>query len=223
MDIFSYNSTRDRLFSFILNFYNMDKTKKVYLAIFFIALIISGIKPHDYFTWFLEVVPALIALVILILTYKKFRFSNFIYGLILFHSIILMIGGHWTYAEVPFGYWIQDIFNFSRNHYDRFGHLMQGFVPTMIARELIIKNNLIPNRKWMNFFIIFTILGFSAFYEFFEWWTSLATGETANSFLGTQGDVWDTQWDMFMCLIGSISALLTLSKLHDKYLKNASK
>jgi putative membrane protein len=198
----------------------MDKTKKAYLIIFFAALIISGINPHDYFTWFLEVIPALIALAILIVTYKKFQFSNFIYGLILFHSIVLMIGGHWTYAEVPFGFWIQDIFNFSRNHYDRFGHLMQGFVPAMVARELIIKNNIIPNRKWMNFFIIFTILGFSAFYEFFEWGMSVWTGEAADSFLGTQGDVWDTQWDMFMCFIGSTLAILTLSRFHDKYLKN---
>lgn len=189
------------------------------LAVFFIALIISGIKPHDYFTWFLEVVPALIALAILAATYKKFQFSNFIYGLILFHSIILMIGGHYTYALTPIGFWLQDFFDFSRNHYDRFGHLMQGFVPALVARELIIQKNIIPSRKWMNFFIIFTVLGFSAFYEFFEWGMSLATGESATAFLGTQGDIWDTQWDMFMCFIGSILALLTLSKLHDKYLK----
>jgi putative membrane protein len=196
----------------------MDKTKKIYLIIFFAVLIWSGIKPHDYFTWFLEVVPALIALFILFVTYKKFQFSNFIYSLILFHSIVLMIGGHWTYAEVPFGFWIQDIFNFSRNHYDRFGHLMQGFVPALVARELIIRNNIIPNRKWMTFFIIFTILGFSAFYEFFEWGMSLATGESATAFLGTQGDIWDTQWDMFMCFIGSILSLGFFSKIHDWYL-----
>jgi putative membrane protein len=201
----------------------MDKTKKIYLTVFFITLAVSAIKPHDYFTWFLEIVPALIALVILVATFKRFQFSNFIYGLILFHSIVLMIGGHWTYAEVPFGYWIRDIFNFSRNHYDRFGHLMQGFVPALVARELILKNNIIPSRKWMNFFIIFTILGFSAFYEFFEWGMSVATGEAANSFLGTQGDVWDTQWDMFMCLIGSTSALLTMSRFHDRFLGNLKK
>jgi putative membrane protein len=201
----------------------MDKTKKIYLVVFFIALAVSAIKPHDYFTWFLEVVPALIALVILAVAYKKFQFSNFIYGLIFFHSIVLMIGGHWTYAEVPFGYWIRDIFNFSRNHYDRFGHLMQGFVPALVARELIIKNNIIPSKKWMNFFIIFTILGFSAFYEFFEWGMSVVTGEAANSFLGTQGDVWDTQWDMFMCLIGSCLALLTMGRIHDKFLGNLKK
>jgi putative membrane protein len=201
----------------------MDKTKKAYLIIFFVALIISGINPHDYFTWFLEVIPALVALVILVTTYKKFQFSNFIYGLILFHSIVLMIGGHWTYAEVPLGFWIQDVFNFSRNHYDRFGHLMQGFVPALVAREMIIRNNIISNRKWMTFFIIFTILGFSAFYEFFEWGMSLATGESATAFLGTQGDVWDTQWDMFMCLIGSTLAILTMGRFHDKFLKNLKK
>jgi len=196
----------------------MDRTKKIYLAIFFIALVASGIKPLDYFTWFLEIVPAFIALVILATTYKKFQFSNFIYGLILFHSIVLMIGGHWTYAEVPLGYWIKEMFNFSRNHYDRFGHLMQGFVPTMVARELIIRRNIVPDRKWMNFFIVFTILGFSACYEFFEWGMSILTGEAADAFLGTQGDIWDTQWDMFMCFVGSILALLTMSSLHDKLL-----
>ncbi len=196
----------------------MDKTKKVLLIVFFAVLIWSGIKPHDYFTWFLEVIPALLALVILVTTFKKFQFSNFIYGFILFHSIVLMIGGHWTYAQVPFGFWIRDIFDFSRNHYDRFGHLMQGFVPALVARELIIKNDIIPSRKWMNFFIIFTILGFSAFYEFFEWGMSLATGESAAAFLGTQGDVWDTQWDMLMCFIGSVLALAFFSKIHDWYL-----
>lgn len=201
----------------------MDKTKKVMLAVFFIALIISGIKPHDYFTWFLEVVPALIALAILAATYKKFQFSNFVYGLILFHSIILMIGGHYTYALTPIGFWLQDFFDFSRNHYDRFGHFIQGFVPALAARELIIRKNIIPSRKWMNFFIIFTILGFSAFYEFFEWGMSLATGESATAFLGTQGDVWDTQWDMFMCFIGSALALLIFSKLHDKIIDQIKK
>jgi len=197
----------------------MDKTKKIMLAIFFIALIISGIKPHDYFTWFLEVIPALLALAILAVTYKKFQFSNFIYGFILFHLIILIIGGHYTYALTPIGFWIQDLFDFSRNHYDRFGHLMQGFVPALVARELIIKKNIIPNRKWMAFFIVFTILGFSAFYEFFEWGMAILTGDSATAFLGTQGDVWDTQWDMFMCFVGSILALILLSKIHDKYIK----
>ena len=196
----------------------MDKTTKVLLIVFFAVLIWSGIKPHDYFTWFLEVIPALLALVILVTTFKKFQFSNFIYDLILFHSIILMIGGHYTYALTPIGFWIQDLFDFSRNHYDRFGHLMQGFVPALVAHELIIRKNIIPDRKWMAFFVVFTILGLSAFYEFFEWGMSLATGESATAFLGTQGDVWDTQWDMFMCFIGSVLALTFFSKIHDWYL-----
>ncbi len=201
----------------------MDRTKKVLLLVFFWVLVWSGIKPHDYFTWFLEVVPALAALAILAATYKKFQFSNFVYALICFHSIILMVGGHTTYAEQPLFNWIRDEFGLARNYYDRLGHLMQGFVPALVAWELIVRKNIMSSRKWMNFFIIFTILGFSAFYEFFEWGMAILTGDSATAFLGTQGDVWDTQWDMFMCFVGSILALLTLSKLHDKYLNRLSK
>jgi putative membrane protein len=202
---------------------NIMQSKNTYslslIIIFFILLAVSAIHPHDYFTWFLEIVPALLALAILTTTYKRFRFSNFTYTFIFIHALILVLGGHYTYAEVPFGYWMKDIFDFSRNHYDRVGHFAQGFVPALVARELIIKKNIVHGYGWQIFFIIFTILGFSAFYEFFEWWTAIATGEAANAFLGTQGDIWDTQWDMFMCFSGSIVALLFLSKLHDKYVK----
>jgi putative membrane protein len=179
----------------------------------------SGIKPVDYFTWFLEVVPALIAFVILALTFKKFRFSNFIYILICFHAMILMIGGHTTYAEMPLFNWIRDTFDLSRNYYDRLGHFAQGFVPALIANELIIRKKIITRRGWRIFFIIFTVLGFSAFYEFFEWWMAISTGDSATAFLGTQGDVWDTQWDMFMCFVGSIVAMLFFSKFHEKQLE----
>jgi putative membrane protein len=192
---------------------------KIVMALTVAVFIWSGIKPHDYFTWFLEVVPALIAFVILALTFKKFRFSNFIYILICFHAMILMIGGHYTYAEVPLFNWLRDTLDLSRNYYDRLGHLAQGFVPALIASEIIIRKNLINGKAWRIFFIIFTILGFSAFYEFFEWGMALATGDSATAFLGTQGDVWDTQWDMFMCLIGSIVALALFSRYHEKKLE----
>jgi len=196
-------------------------TKEIYtlLAIFFLALLISGIRPHDYFTWFLEVLPAVLGLVILVFTYKRFRFTNFIYVLVLIHSIILMIGGHYTYAEVPFFDWVRHVLGLARNHYDRVGHFSQGFFPAMIAREVLIRNSVVRKKKWLGVFIVSICLAASAIYEFFEWWTALATGEAAAAFLGTQGDPWDTQWDMFLAFIGSITALLLLSKIHDKYLK----
>lgn len=192
---------------------------KIVIALTVAVFVWSGIKPHDYLTWFLEVVPALIAFAILAFTYHKFRFSNFIYILICLHAMILMIGGHTTYAEMPLFNWLRDTFDLSRNYYDRLGHFAQGFVPALIANEIIIRKNLINGKAWRMFFIIFTILGFSAFYEFFEWGMALATGDSATAFLGTQGDVWDTQWDMFMCLIGSITALFAFSRLHEKQLE----
>ena len=192
---------------------------KIVLILTFVVFIWSGIKPHDYFTWFLEIVPALIAFAILSLTYKKFRFSNFIYILICFHATILMIGGHYTYAEMPLFNWIRDTFELQRNYYDRLGHFAQGFIPALVASELIIRKHLIALRGWRIFFIIFTILGFSACYELFEWGMAIWTGDSATAFLGTQGDIWDTQWDMFMCLIGSIVAMLGFSRFHERQMK----
>jgi putative membrane protein len=192
---------------------------KIVIILTVVVFVWSGIKPHDYFTWFLEVVPALIAFAILALTYKKFRFSNFIYILICFHAMILFVGGHTTYAEMPLFNWLRDTFDLGRNYYDRFGHFAQGFVPALIANEIIIRKKLINEKAWRMFFIIFTILGFSACYEFFEWGMAVATGDSATAFLGTQGDVWDTQWDMLMCLIGSVTALITLSRFQEKKLE----
>ncbi len=197
----------------------MDKTKTVLLVIFFAFLAWSCINPHDYFTWFLEVIPAILALLILSVTYTRFPFSNFIYLLICVHALVLMVGGHYTYAEVPFGYWMKEAFNFSRNHYDRIGHFAQGFVPALVVREVVIRRKIIRGEVWQYFFITAAVLGFSALYELFEWGTALATGEAANAFLGTQGDAWDTQWDMFMCLIGALTALIIMSKVQDNYLK----
>ena len=192
---------------------------KIVILLTVAVFIWSGINPYDYFTWFLEVVPALIAFAILALTYKKFRFSNFIYILICFHAMILMIGGHTSYAEMPLFNWLRDTFGLERNYYDRVGHFAQGFVPALIANEIILRKKIIIQRGWRIFIIIFTILGFSAFYEFFEWWMALLTGDSATAFLGTQGDVWDTQWDMFMCFIGSILAMLGFSKFQERQIE----
>ncbi|OPY08391.1 MAG: Inner membrane protein YjdF [Syntrophus sp. PtaB.Bin001] len=190
----------------------------IYIIVFFLALLASGIHPKDQFTWFLEVLPALIAFTILAITFKKFRFSNLLYFLILIHSIVLMIGGHWTYAEVPFFNWLRDMEIFSRNNYDKVGHFMQGFVPVLVAREIIIRKAIVNGRTWTNFFAISVVLAASAIYEFIEWWISLLTGSKGDAFLGTQGYVWDTQSDMLFCLIGAVTAILAVSRIHDHIL-----
>ncbi len=193
--------------------------KYIWLSIYFAVLIWSGIDPKDYFTWFLEVFPALIGLGVMIYSYKSFPLTPLVYTLILIHSIILMVGGHYTYAEVPLFDWIKDSFDLSRNNYDKVGHFAQGFIPAMIAREIIIRKSVINGAAWRNFFIISFVLAFSAFYELIEWWVAISSGEGAEAFLGTQGYIWDTQSDMFWALCGSIIALLLLSKYHDKELK----
>jgi putative membrane protein len=195
------------------------KKEKIYptlwLTIFFAVFIWSVIKPHDYFTWFLEVFPAMIALVILVSTYRSFQFTHLVYWLILVHAIILMIGGHYTYAEVPLFTRLKDIFDLSRNNYDKLGHFAQGFVPAMVAREILIRKSPLKPGKWLFFIVVCICLAISAFYELIEWWVAVATGEAAESFLGTQGDIWDSQSDMFLALIGAISALVLLGKYHN--------
>ncbi|MBL4912537.1 DUF2238 domain-containing protein [Shewanella schlegeliana] len=190
----------------------------VWLVIFFAVLIWSGIDPKDQFTWFLEVAPALIALPILIYTRNSFALTSLAYGLILVHCIILMVGGHYTYAEVPLFDWISDWTGGERNNYDKVGHFAQGFVPTILAREIFIRLSVVKVGAWCNFLAICFALAFSAFYELIEWWVAELTGEDAEAFLGTQGYVWDTQSDMAMALIGAISAIVFLSRLHDKAL-----
>lgn len=184
-----------------------------------IILILSAVNCHDLFTWFLEVLPVIIAEIVLIVTYKKFKFTSFVYGLIWIHAIILIVGGHYTYAEMPLFNWIKDIFHFSRNYYDRVGHFAQGFVPAIVIREVFIRNKIIKNMAWTNFIIISICLAISASYELIEFAVAIFTGEAADAFLGTQGDVWDTQWDMAFALIGSIFSIIMLSKYHDKLLK----
>jgi putative membrane protein len=189
-----------------------------WLIIFFTMLLWSAIKPHDYFTWFLEVLPALIGFAILLVTYKRFPLTRLTYWLILLHAIILMIGGHYTYAEVPFFNWIRDAFNLSRNNYDKVGHFIQGFVPAIIAREILIRKSPLKSGKWLFFIVVSICLAISALYELIEWWVALSTGSAADAFLGTQGYIWDTQSDMALALLGAIIALLLLSKYHDRLL-----
>lgn len=193
---------------------------KIFLLIYFIVFIWSAINPKDYFTWFLEVLPAIIALIILTFTYKNFKFTPLVYSLILIHSIILMVGGHYTYSEVPLFDFIKDIFNQDRNNYDKLGHFAQGFIPAIIAREIIIRKNIINIETWRNFFIVCFCLGFSAFYELIEWWVAILSNDSANDFLGTQGYIWDTQSDMAWALFSSIIALTLLRKYHDNQLKS---
>lgn len=191
----------------------------LWLIVFFSVLLWSGIKPHDYFTWLLEVTPALLGLIILAATYKKFKFTPLVYWLILVHCLILMVGGHYTYAEVPLFDWLREVFGWERNNYDKIGHFMQGFVPVIIIRELFIRLDIVKKKKWMPFIIISICLALSVAYEFVEWFVAVGTGTAADSFLGTQGYVWDTQSDMLLCLIGSITALIMLSRAHDKQIK----
>ena len=181
-----------------------------------VALVISGIKPYDRATWWMEVAPVLIAAPILIATYRRFPLTNVLYILICVHALVLILGGAHTYARVPLGFWLQDLLDLERNPYDRIGHLMQGFVPAMIAREILLRTHSVRTRKMAAFLSVCVALAVSAFYELIEWWAALALGQGADEFLGTQGDPWDTQADMFLALIGAAASLLLLSRVQDK-------
>ena len=185
-----------------------------------VVLIWSGIDPKDRPTWFLEVLPAIIGLIVLSITYNSFRLTPLVYTLILAHCIILMVGGHYTYAHVPLFDTLKDLLGSSRNNYDKVGHFAQGFIPALIAREIVLRKKIIYGAAWQLFFIVSFCLGLSAFYELIEWWVALAAGGGAEDFLGTQGYVWDTQSDMGFALLGAIAGLLCLSKLHDRQLAN---
>ena len=194
--------------------------KFAWLSLFFGVLIWSGINPKDQFTWLLEVIPAMIGLALIASTYKYFKLTSLLYFFILVHCIVLMIGGHYTYAEVPL---FDNLFGSERNNYDKVGHFFQGFVPALLAREILLRKQVVNGRGWLTLFVISVSLAFSAFYELIEGWVAVLTGENAEAFLGTQGYVWDTQSDMALALFGAICSLLLLSKLHDtqlKYVKN---
>ncbi len=192
--------------------------KWLWIACFLAVLTWSGIAPRDRVTWILEVAPAVIGAFALLLTRRSFPLTPLVYGLILVHCIILMVGGHYTYAQVPLFDWIRDALGGTRNNYDKLGHFAQGFVPAMIAREILIRKKVINGAGWRNFFTVCFCLALSAFYELIEWWTALASTTGAEDFLGTQGYVWDTQSDMFMALVGAVAALILLGRLHDRQL-----
>ena len=194
----------------------------VLLALAAAVLIWSGIRPHDRYTWWLEVAPVLAGVPILVVTYRRFPLTPLLYRLLFLHAVVLMVGGHYTYARVPVGFRVQEMFGFARNHYDRLGHFAQGFVPAMLARELLRRRTQLPHGGWLFFLATCVALAFSAFYELIEWWTAAASGTAAEAFLGTHGDVWDTQWDMFLALLGAVTAQLLLSRLHEKQLARIS-
>ncbi|MBT8100380.1 MAG: DUF2238 domain-containing protein [Gammaproteobacteria bacterium] len=196
----------------------MSKGRIAWLVIFFAVLIWSGINPKDQVTWGLEVLPAVIAIVILFYTRDTFPLTTLTYVLILIHCVILMVGGHYTYAEVPVGDIFRELVDGTRNNYDKLGHFVQGFIPAIVAREIAIRLNIFNSRAWMNFFIVSMCLGISAFYELIEWWVALLSEEAADSFLGTQGYIWDTQSDMGFALLGAILAIVLLAKTHDQQL-----
>ena len=194
----------------------------ILLTITVAAVVVSGIGPYDRTVWFLEVLPILIGLPILIATYGRFRLTSLVYRLLVLHALILALGAHFTYAQVPAGTWVQELLDLSRNPYDRLGHLAQGFVPAILAREILIRRSPLQPGKWLFFLVVCVCLAFSALYEMFEWWAAVLGGEAADAFLGTQGDVWDTQWDMFLALVGSVLAQLTLARYHDRQLSGQS-
>ena len=190
----------------------------VWCAIFAVVLVWSFVAPKDRLTWWLESVPALIALVVLAATMRRFPLTPLVYLLVLVHSIVLMVGGHYTYAEVPLFDWVKEPLGWTRNNYDKVGHFVQGFAPALIARELLLRRTRLEPGGWLNFIVVCVCLAISAFYELIEWQVATSSGEAADAFLGAQGDVWDTQKDMATALVGAIVAVATLAGVHDREL-----
>ena len=184
----------------------------------FLALVASGIGPHDRTTWVLEVAPVVVALPVLAATWRRFPLTTLAYVLIALHALVLVVGGHWTYARVPVGDWVRDALHLDRNPYDRLGHVMQGVTPAIVAREILLRTSPLRRGAWLSVIVVSMCLAISAVYEMIEWWAAVASGEAAVAFLGTQGDPWDTQWDMFLCGLGAAASLLVFSRLHDRQL-----
>lgn len=201
----------------------MSSETKILLGAALVALVASGVEPHDRLTWLLETFPVMIGATALVWTRLRFPLTPLLYRLLVLHAVILMVGGHYTYAQVPLGFWMQDLFELSRNHYDRIGHLAQGFVPAILVREILVRTSPLGGSRWVPVLVISVCLAFSALYELIEWWSALILGESANAFLGTQGDIWDTQWDMFMALTGAFTALVSLSRLHDRQINRIAR
>jgi putative membrane protein len=197
--------------------------RRLLLAVVVLVLLWSGISPHDRFTWFLEVAPVLVGLPVVLLTARRFPLTPLAYLLLAGHACILMVGGKYTYAEVPAGFWVRDMMGWTRNNYDKLGHLAQGFVPAIIAREILLRTSPLRRGKWLAFLVVCVCLALSATYELVEWATAVSTGTAADAFLGTQGDPWDTQTDMLMAGIGAVLALVTLSRVHDRQLEDVGR
>jgi putative membrane protein len=198
---------------------NPARTHLALLLIVIAVILWSAWRPHDRFTWWLEVTPGLFGLVLLLATYRRFRFTTLCYTLIALHICVLCVGGHYTYARVPLFEWLRPLFSWQRNNYDRLGHFMQGFVPAIIAREVIIRFGVLARRNWLPFLVVSICLAISALYELIEWWTALLSGGAANDFLGSQGDVWDTQSDMCVALVGATCAVILLSAVHNRAIR----
>ncbi|MGE5830681.1 MAG: DUF2238 domain-containing protein [Micromonosporaceae bacterium] len=190
----------------------------VLLGIVVVGLIVSGIGPYDRLTWFLEVVWVLLAIPVVLLTWRRFPLTTLLCCLLAVHAVILMLGGHYSYARTPFGYWLRDLFGLARNPYDRIGHFAQGFIPAILVREILVRRSPLRGSRWLAPLVVCACLAFSAFFEMIEWWSAVLGGSAADDFLATQGDVWDTQWDMFLALVGSITSLIVLSRAHDRQL-----
>ena len=195
----------------------MNKHLPLFLLFIVVTVLVwSGIEPYGRTTWVMEVAPVLIAIPLLLATYRRFQLSQLAYVLIAIHAVILMVGGHYTYARVPAGDWLKDLLDLSRNHYDRLGHLAQGFIPAILAREILLRTSPLRKGGWLRIIVVAICLAISASYELIEWASTVFAGDASEDFLGTQGDVWDAQKDMLMALLGSIAALITLSRLHDR-------
>ncbi|RFZ90739.1 DUF2238 domain-containing protein [Mucilaginibacter conchicola] len=195
------------------------KNHLILIFLFIIGLAISAIHPHDYFTWILEVSPAIVGAIALVLTYKNFKFTTLTYWFILIHCYILVIGGHYTYAEVPAFNWLREVLHQSRNNYDKLGHFAQGFVPAMIVREILIRKQVLAKRGWMPFLTVCVCMAISVTYEFIEWLISVLSGDSGDAFLGTQGYIWDTQSDMLFATIGAICMVTLMSRVQDKAIR----
>ena len=204
----------------------MRNARRFHLALLFLVAVVlfwSGWRPYDRFTWWLEVAPGLAGILILLATYRRFQFTALVYTLIALHICVLCVGGHYTYARVPAFDWLRPIFGWQRNEYDRLGHFLQGFVPALIAREVLLRFKILAREKWLPFLVLSLCLAISAAYELLEWLAATMTGVAANDFIGSQGDVWDTQADMLMALIGAVCALLLFSHLHNRALRKVER
>lgn len=189
---------------------------KILIGLATVALVVSGVGPADRLTWVFETLPVMAGVPLLVWTRRGFPLTPLLYRLLFLHALVLALGGHYTYAEVPPGFWVQDLLGLSRNHYDRLGHVAQGFIPAILVRELLIRTSPLGGSRWLPVLTVSVCLAFSALYELIEWWAALILDAGADAFLATQGDPWDTQWDMFLALAGALAAILLLSRLHDR-------